>query len=68
MHFQSSKENFSYILRQNIWRHCHILESFFFTTNKMKLDYYHQKNNVQVATRVGEPLKTYNLITFQENP
>ena len=33
----------------------------FFITSKTEVDYYHQKMDVQVASRVAERLKTYDL-------
>ena len=50
-------------LRQNICRLFHVLVQFLFTTSETKLDYYHQKINVQVrdASRVAEWLTTKNL-------
>ena len=34
----------------------HFLAQFSFTTSETELDYYHQKVNVQVTSRVAEPL------------
>ena len=48
-------------LRQNICRHFNILAKFLFTTSETKLDYYHQKVNVQIASRVAERRKTWDL-------
>ena len=50
-----------YNLEQNIWRLFHFLAEFFFTTNETELGYYHQKVNVQDASRVVERLKTSDL-------
>ena len=38
-----------------------ILAQFVFTASETELDYYHQKKNIRVASRVPERLKTYNL-------
>ena len=38
-----------------------ICRQFLFTTNETEVDYYHQKVNVRVASRVAERHKTYNL-------
>ena len=46
-------------LGQNIWRLFHVLTQFLFTASETELDYYHQKVNVRVASRVAEPPKTY---------
>ena len=47
-----------YDFGQNIWRLAHSLTQLFFTTSETELDYYHQKVNVRVASRVVERLKT----------
>ena len=47
-------------LGQNICRIFHFLAQFLFTTSETKLDYYHQKVNVQVAYQVAEQLKAEN--------
>ena len=39
----------------------HVLRQFLFTTNKRKLDNYHQKVNVRVASQVFELFKTQDL-------
>ena len=49
------------IFRQSWTKHCrlfHFLAQFVFTTSEKELDYYHQKVNVRVASRVAERLKT----------
>ena len=43
---------------QNIWRLFHVLAELLFTTSETEQDYYHQKVNVGVATRVPEWVKT----------
>ena len=48
---------FNYNLGQNICKLFHFLEQFFFTTSETKLDYYHHKVSVRVASRVPELLK-----------
>ena len=48
-------------LGQNICRFFHFLTQFLFTTGKARLDYYHEKVNVQAAKRIAERLKTYDL-------
>ena len=48
-------------LGQNICRLFHFLAKFFFTTNETELDYYHQKLNVRVASRVSERLKNQEI-------
>ena len=45
-------------LVQNICRLFYVLAQFIFTTSKTELDYYYQKVNVRVASRVVEWLKT----------
>ena len=57
-------------LGQNIWRLFHVLTQFLFTASETELDYYHQKVNVRVASRVAEPPKTYydlrRLVNFKK--
>ena len=48
---------FTYNLRQNICRFFHVLAQFLFTASETKLDYYHQKVNVEVVSQVTERLK-----------
>ena len=68
-HFNKQSRSYStletditvYNLGQNIWRLFHFLEQFFFTTSETELDYYHQKVSVQVASRIGERIKTLDL-------
>ena len=67
----SYEENVNCNLGQNIWRLFHFLAQFLFTTSETELDYYQQKVNVRVASRVAERLKTFKKISrkkFQENP
>ena len=45
-------------LAQNICRLFHFLAQFLFTASETKLDYYRQRENVEVASRVAEYLKT----------
>ena len=45
-------------LGQKICRLFHFLAQLVFTTSEMELDYYHQKVNVRVASRIAEWLKT----------
>ena len=45
----------------SICRLFHVLVQFFFTTSKSELHYYHQRVNVQVASRVLERRKTQDL-------
>ena len=52
-----------YNLGQNICRLFHFLAQFVFTTSETEVDYYHQKVNLRVASRVAERLRK-----FQENP
>ena len=49
-------KNWGYNLGQNICRLFHFLAQFIFTTSEIKLDYYHQKVNVQIASRVAKQL------------
>ena len=46
----------NYNLGQNICGFFHFLAQFFFTTNEMELDHYHQKVSARVASRVAERL------------
>ena len=58
-------------LGQNICRLFHFLAQFLFTTSETKLDYYYQKMNGRVASRVAEKLKTYDLrklVSFNKIP
>ena len=48
-----------YNLGQNICRLFHFLGHFPFTTSETQLDYYHQKVNVWVASRVAKRLKKW---------
>ena len=43
-------------LGQSICRFFHVLAQFHFITSEVELDYYHQKVNVQVASRVAKRL------------
>ena len=43
---------------QNVFRLFHLLAQFPFTANKLKVDYYHQKVNLAIASRVGKRPKT----------
>ena len=52
---------FYYNLFQNICRLFHVLIQFLFTIWETELDYYHQKVNVRVASRVAKELKIYDL-------
>ena len=52
---------------QNIYRLSHIiLAQYHFTTNESELNYYHQKVNVPVASRVGERLKSLDLKKLED--
>ena len=51
----------NYNLGQNVCRLFHILTQFPLTKGKAELDYYHQKVNIRVASRVTERLKTQDL-------
>ena len=54
---------------KNICRLVHVFAQFLFTTSESKLDYYHQKVNMCVASRNDELQKTYELKkleTFKE--
>ena len=53
-----TKKTFSHNLGQNICGLVHFLAQLLFTISETKLDYYHQKVNVRVASRVAERLKT----------
>ena len=48
----------NYNLGQNVCRLFHILTQFPFTKGEAELDYYHQKVNIRVVSRVTERLKT----------
>ena len=50
----------SHKLGQNICRLFHFLGQVPFTISETELDYYHQKVNVQIASRVVERLKNEN--------
>ena len=43
---------------QNVCSLHHVLGQFFFTSSEKKVDYYHQKVNVQVVSRVAERITT----------
>ena len=43
---------------QSWTKHLETFLPFFFTTSETELDYYYQKVNVRVASRVDERLKT----------
>ena len=43
---------------QNVFRLFHLSVQFPFTTSKSKVDYYHQKVNLVIASRVGKRPKT----------
>ena len=63
MRYHENLQQFEYLILsynfgQNIWRLFHFLAQFLFTTSETELDYYHQKMNVRVASRVAERLKT----------
>ena len=45
---------FFYNLEQNIYRLFHVLAQFLFTTSETEIDYYHQKVDVRVISRVTE--------------
>ena len=44
----------------------HVFAQFPFTTSELELDYYHQKVNVQVASRAVD-LGSNKIKTFQDN-
>ena len=46
-------------LSQNILRLFHVLPQFPFTASETELDYYYQKVNVRVDSRVAEQLKNH---------
>ena len=46
----------AYNIGQNTQRLFHFLAEFLFTTSETEVDYYHQKVNVRVASRVAEEL------------
>ena len=48
-------------LGQNIRRRFHFLAQFLCPTSETELDYYHQKVNVRVDSRIAKWLKTYDL-------
>ena len=48
-----------YKLSQNTLRLFHVLPQFPFTASETELDYYYQKVNVRVDSRVAEQLKDY---------
>ena len=54
-------------LEQNIFRPLKIFAQVLFTTNEMELDYYHQKVNVRVVSRVAERLKTPDLRNLRKS-
>ena len=51
----------SYYLGQNICRIFHVFVQFLLTTSDMELDFYHQKVDMRVASRVAQGLKTCDL-------
>ena len=54
----SAKRVTLYNHEQNCCRFSNFLEQLSFTTSESELDYYHQKVNLWVASRVAEWLKT----------
>ena len=67
----SHKNKNTYNLKQNIQRLFHFLAQFVFTTNETEVDYYHQKVNVRVASRIAEQVKTQDLrksVNFKKIP
>ena len=54
-------------LGQNICRPSNIFAQLLSTTNEMELDYYHQKVNVRVVSRVAERLKTPDLRNLRKS-
>ena len=72
--YGQEKSQFLYILHfvhnlgQSICRLFHALAQFLFTTNKTELDFYHQKLNVRVASRVAERLRLSKLENFKKIP
>ena len=48
-------------LGQNIFRLFHVLAQLFFTKSDMELDYYHEKLNVRVASKVVELFMSTNV-------
>ena len=65
------RRNASYssaILEKNICRLFHVSAQFLFTTSEMKLDYYQQKVNVRVVSRVVESPEQQILGNFEKIP
>ena len=58
----------SAILEKNICRLFHVSAQFLFTTSEMKLDYYQQKVNARVVSRVVESPKQQILGNFEKIP
>ena len=54
-------------LGQNICRPSNIFAHLLSITNEMELDYYHQKVNVRVVSRVAERLKTPDLRNLRKS-
>ena len=54
-------ESSYYNLGQNLCRLFHFVAQLVFTTSETELDYYHQKVNIRVSSRVVERLKTEDL-------
>ena len=50
---------------QKICRLFHVFAQFLLTTSKTELDFYHQKVDVRVASRVAQGLKTCDLRKFR---
>ena len=48
-------------LGQNIFRFFYVLAQLFFTKSDMELDYYHEKLNVRVVSKVFELFKSTNV-------
>ena len=51
------KTKFSDNEGKNTWRLFHILEQFSLNTSEKKLDYYNQKVNIRISSRVAQRLK-----------
>ena len=51
---------------ENIYWLFHILAQVPFTTSERELDHYHQKVNIQVASRGSEQLKTFEILENYE--
>ena len=54
------------ITEKNIWKICHVLAQFLFSRSETELNYYYQKVNLRVVSRVAEQLRLWILENFKK--